>query len=184
MLLREDLDAFVAPELHRAAVDGKWVIVLTHHPSDTFDDGTAFNGHPVAGAVGGAEWVELLASSGVVVASVVGHGHTNRARRVGREPHALWELQTSALADYPSQLRVLELWDEDNGLLGLRSAVVDYVSDGNPMALEARRLSILDFVTGGSCCGPGAREDRNVILWSARPGSALASPVSLPGRAR
>ncbi|MDP9150159.1 MAG: metallophosphoesterase, partial [Myxococcota bacterium] len=174
LVLRQDLDGFVVPELHRAAADGKWVLVVTHHSSDTFDDGTGFNGHPVEGAVRGADWEDVLGSSGVVVASVVGHGHRNRVRRVGREPHAFWEVETSALSDYPSEFRVIDIWDEDNGLLALRSTLVDYVTEGNGAAAAARRLSVLDFTTGESCCGPGAREDRNVRLWSTRPGSGQA----------
>ncbi|MDP9000212.1 MAG: metallophosphoesterase [Myxococcota bacterium] len=174
IVLWTDVDAFVAPELRRAAAEGKWVIVFSHHASDTFDDGKGFNGHPLEGAVRGAEWDQLLSSSGVVVAAVVGHGHTNRVRRIGRDPHAFWEIETCALIDYPNDFRVLEIWDEDNGLLSLRSSLVDYITEGNAIADDGRRLSIVDFTSGQSCCGRGTREDRNVTLWSARP--SIGSP--------
>src|SRR5262249_7477106 len=41
---RVDVERFVVPELARAAREGKWLIVLTHHASDRLSDGASPGG--------------------------------------------------------------------------------------------------------------------------------------------
>ena len=53
---------------------------------------------------------------------MVGHAHAEpRAlcRAAGRS-RRIWEVMTAALADYPHQFRLVEIWDDDNGWLRLR----------------------------------------------------------------
>ena len=88
---------------------------------------------------------------------------------MGQAPGGFWEVQTDAIADYPHQLRVVEIWDEDNTWLSIRSVVVDYSTEGNRVAASGRELGILDYTIGWSCCGPGTPADRNVILWQKKP---------------
>jgi hypothetical protein len=86
-------------------------------------------------------------------------------RRIGASPHALWEIETSSLADSPGQLRVVEIWDEDNGFGTIRSTVLDYATDDDPLAAKAHALMLGDRGWGGE----GTPEDRNVVLWFKKP---------------
>lgn len=58
------------------------------------------------------------------------------------------ETETSALSDWPSQLRLFEVWDEDNGQLKLRAIPLDYADEADGFAAEARRRSAADFTAG------------------------------------
>jgi len=165
---QSDVDAFVAPELARAEADGKWLVLASHHASDRLTDGGDTPGEPQPDAVTQKAWEARLAASPRVVLDVVGHAHDHRVQRIGAAPAGFWEVQTDAIADYPHQLRVIEIWDEDDGWLSIRSVVVDYGADDG-VAATARELGILDYTVGWSCCGPGAPQDRNVILWQKKP---------------
>ena len=162
---RADLEAFVKPELARASAEHKWVVVIAHHATDRIGDGSSSGGTRQVDAVARAEW-EALVSAPPVIALLAGHSHTNRVERIGREPRAAWEIETAALADHPSAMRVVEVWDEGGGLATVRTALLDYATSGDPLASEARTLSVLDWTTHGSCCGPGERDARNVVLWT------------------
>ena len=159
---RSDVDAFVKPELARAIADRRWVVVAAHHAGDHVGDGTSVGGAPRADAVPATEW-EAIVSAPPVIAVLVGHGHAHRVRRIGREPNAVWELQTAALADHPSAFRIVEIWDEGDAI-SIRATSVDYATDGDPLAAEARALAVLDWTSGWWCCGPGDAADRNVVL--------------------
>jgi hypothetical protein len=165
LVRREDVDAFLIPELARAAADRKWVVFVAHHAADALGDGRATGSVPQPGAVSGAEWSSLLASSPNAIASLAGHAHQHRVRRIGTAPRALWEIETSGLVDAPGQLRVIEIWDEDNGFGTLRSTVLDYATEGDPLAAKGRALMLEDRGWGGA----GASEDRNVVLWFKKP---------------
>jgi hypothetical protein len=98
--------------------------------------------------------------------SIVGHSHQHKIRLLGPETgHAFWEVVSGSLADYRHQARVIEIWDQDNGWIMLRATNLDYRTDGDPLALEGRRIAIADYVSGWAMDGSGAPEDRNVELW-------------------
>jgi 3',5'-cyclic AMP phosphodiesterase CpdA len=165
---RADVDAFVVPELARAKREGKWLVVTSHHAADRITDGADVGGVQQADALTSAEWEKLLSSSPQVILDLVGHAHGHRIRRLGKPPTGLWEMQCAAIADWPHQFRLLEIWDEDNGFLSIRSVAVDYENDA--VTSRARELGILDYAVGwAGGSGPGTVADRNVVLWQKKP---------------
>lgn len=171
VLHRADVDAFVQPELARAITEKKYLVLASHHAIDRLTDGSGVGGTGTLqpDAILPDEWEKTLGSNPNVILDLVGHAHDHRVRRLGQQPGGFWEMQTDAIADYPHQLRVIEIWDEDNAWLTVRSVVVDYSTEGNGVAASGRELGILDYTIGWSCCGPGTAADRNVILWQRKP---------------
>jgi len=77
---------------------------------------------------------------------------------------------TSAIADYPHEFRVVEIFDQDDGYLMLRGTVTDYSIENDPVAAEGLRRGIIDYTTGyAPDIGPGLPGDRNVELWIKKP---------------
>ncbi|MBK7583526.1 MAG: metallophosphoesterase [Myxococcales bacterium] len=171
-LLRQgDIDTVIKPALDKAQADGKWVALASHHATSSLGDGTGLGGKAQADAVSEQAWLDLLGVYPNVVFSMVGHSHENRVKWITPTAgHAYWEVMTSALADFPQQIRVVEVWDQDNGWLMLRTTNVDFSVMGDPVALEGRQLAALDFVSGWTgASGPGTTDDRNVELWIEKP---------------
>ena len=171
VLHQSDVDNFVKPELARAKTDGKLVIIASHHPSGNFGDGTGEGGTKQDDAVSTADWQALLIANPQVIAHFAGHTHQHQINFVGTPGTAgYWEVQTSAIADFPHQFRVMEIWDEDNGMISIRSIAGDWSTDGDPVAKQAKILGMIDFdaawVTGPKA---GTVNDRNVALWEKKP---------------
>ena len=171
VLHRSDLEGFVKPALAQAKTDGKYVVIASHHPSGNFSDGSGLGGAVQADAVLGPEWQALLIANPNVIAHFAGHTHQQQINFIGTPGAAgYWEVQTSAIADYPHQFRVIEIWDEDNGMLSVRTIAGDWSTDGDPVAAQGKTLGMLDFdaawVTGPKA---GTLNDRNVALWSKKP---------------
>ncbi len=166
---KADVDAFVVPELARAKADGKYVILASHHATDRITDGGEVGGATQADALTAEAWEKLLAASPQVILDMVGHAHGHRIRRLGQLPGGFWEMQCAAIADFPHEFRLVEIWDEDNGWLSVRSVAVDFLETSKVVA-HARELAILDNEVGwGGGEGPGTISDRNVILWQRKP---------------
>ena len=171
-LLRQgDIDSVIKPALDKAKSEGKWVALASHHATSSLGDGTGLGGKQQPDAVTEQGWVDLLGTYPNVVFSMVGHSHSNRVKWIApTSGHAYWELMTSALADFPHQIRIVEIFDQDNGWLMLRTTNVDFSVMGDPVALEGRTLGTLDYVAGWSSSdGPGTAQDRNVEIWIEKP---------------
>jgi 3',5'-cyclic AMP phosphodiesterase CpdA len=171
-LLRQgDVDTVIKPALDKAVADGKIVILNSHHAVASLGDGTGLGGKQQADAVLGPAWLSFVSGYPNVRFSMVGHSHANKVRYLETTPGAgYWEVMTSALADFPHQLRILEIWDQDNGFLMMRATNVDFATYGDAVAKEGRALGILDFVSGwGDGEGSGTPEDRNVEIWIEKP---------------
>ncbi|MEO8799277.1 MAG: metallophosphoesterase [Polyangiaceae bacterium] len=171
VLRRADVDNFVKPELARAKTDGKLVIIASHHPSSSFGDGTGLGGTKQDDAVPTAEWRQLLLDNPQVIAHFAGHTHQHQINFIGTPGAAgYWEIQTSAIADYPHQFRMMDIWDEDDGMISIHSVAGDYATDDDPVAAQAKTLGMVDFnaawVTGPKS---GTLDDRNVALWTKKP---------------
>lgn len=170
VIRRGDVDTFVTPALDKAKADGKYVILASHHSVASLTDGTGLGGTLQTDALTQDEWRTLVGGYPNVLFSIVGHSHANRVRY--QEPtagHGWWEVMTSALADYPHQFRVIELWDDDNGWIRLRGVLADYATDDDPVAAEGRKLGVLDFTSGWCPNGMGTLQDRNVELVIPKP---------------
>jgi hypothetical protein len=167
---RADIDAFVVPELARAKRENKWVVIASHHAADKITDGNQVGGVLQPDALTEAEWEKLISSNPQIILDLVGHAHGFRIRRLGKPPTGLWEMQCAAIADYPHEMRLIEIWDEDNGFVSIRSVAVDYISKEHPVTSRALELGILDYAVGwGGGTGPGTIADRNVVLWQKKP---------------
>ncbi|HEX7600523.1 MAG TPA: hypothetical protein VF316_02915 [Polyangiaceae bacterium] len=170
VIRRGDVDTFVKPTLDKAQADGKYVVLASHHAVASLSDGTGLGGTKQADALTQDEWKTLVGGYPNVLFSIVGHSHQHRVTY--QEPtagHGWWEVMTSALADFPHQLRVLELWDDDNGWIRLRGVLADYATDDDPVAAEGRKLGILDYTSGWCPSGVGIAGDRNVELVIPKP---------------
>ena len=76
---------------------------------------------------------------------------------------------STALADFPHQMRLVEVWDLDNGFFGVRLVAFDFQTEGDPIAEEGRKLGIVDVTTGWELDSSGVIEDRNTELYVAAP---------------
>jgi hypothetical protein len=166
VILQSDIDAFIAPALDQAAAEDKLVIVTSHHGSASLTDGGGVGGSVQPGAVLPEAWRAFLGQYDNVLMHLAGHSHVHRVTL--REPpggHPYWEVLSSALADHPHQLRLVEIWDQDNGALSIRLVGLDYAVEGDPVAAEGRALGVLDLTSGWVGEASGTFTDRNVELW-------------------
>lgn len=161
-----EVDAFLRPALDAAVDDGKFVFVASHHASTSLGDGSGVGGAVQPDALTTDEFQALLGEYDNVIAHLCGHSHVHRVIAV--EPmggHAYWEVITSAIADHPHEMRVLELRNEDNGFISLTSVALDLAFDGDALGTEGRLRAITDLTSGWQLTGEGTPEDRNVRLW-------------------
>jgi metallophosphoesterase (TIGR03767 family) len=70
----------------------------------------------------------LLLRHPSVVALVAGHSHRNRITPYARAGGGIWEIVTSSHTDWPQQSRILDLLDNRDGTLTIRSSVVDHLA--------------------------------------------------------
>ncbi len=118
------------------------------------------------------------------IAWVAGHSHVNRITPYAAEDgkSGFWSIRTSALADWPKQNRLLELFDNRDGTLSLFGTLIDHAAPVDPpapgsdaagftpeqMASVARTIGFNDSQSGRACppklCGEGEIQDRNVEL--------------------
>ena len=171
ILHKADVDRYIAPKLDKARADNKLVILASHHAVDslTKDGGTFGTAQP--DALLAADWTKILAAYPNVIFSMVGHSHRHRIQKVQTDAtHGFFEVMTSAIADYPHEFRVVEIFDQDDGYLMLRGTVADYSTENDPVAAEGLRRGIIDFTSGWAPdIGPGQPGDRNVELWVKKP---------------
>ncbi len=118
-------------ELTNAELDGKLVLVFSHHPDLSFSELGTF-GFAVPGHVTAAELDGALASHPNVIAWIAGHTHRNRIRAfkvtnnnsgtngaITAPVHCsdnktclgFWEIETSSLIDTPQEARIIEVFD-------------------------------------------------------------------------
>jgi hypothetical protein len=170
VLTQRDIATFVKPVLDDAKARGRVVVIASHHAvSSLTSDGGQF-GVAEPDALTSDQWKAFLGGYGNVLFSMVGHAHRNQVRAIKTPNNTYWEVMTAALADWPHQFRVVEIWDDDNGTLRLESDVVNYVSDDDPVAELGRRLGLVDFQSGWQPNdGRGQVADRNVELIIPKP---------------
>jgi 3',5'-cyclic AMP phosphodiesterase CpdA len=171
-LLRQgDVDTLIVPLLDKASSDGKVVALASHHATSSLGDGSGLGGKQQPDALGETDWLSVLASYPNVLFSFVGHSHENRMRYLQTgSSTGFWEVMTSALADYPHQMRIVEIWQHEQGWYALKATNVDYSTEGDAVAAEGRRLGVLDWVAGWIPAeSTGTADDRNTMVWIQRP---------------
>ena len=165
---RADVDAYIKPALDDAKAKGKWVFLASHHAVSSLSTNGGTFGKEAPDALKSEEWEAFVGGYTNVVFSIVGHSHEHRVR--GYPGSGFWEVMTSAIADYPHEFRVLELYDQDNGWLMLRATCVDFALENDPVAALGRKKGTVDVVSGWTANdGPGTKADRNVELWIKKP---------------
>ncbi len=172
LVRQSEIDDFLIPELEAAQAEGKYVIVTSHHASSKLTDGGEFGGTAQADAVLPGPFREVLGGYPNVLMHLAGHTHVHRATVVDPMVTGLsryWEVETSALADYPNQLRVIEIWDLDNGFLSIRSTVLDYQTENDDVAEDGRKRAYCDYTSGWTNDASGTPEERNVELYVPKP---------------
>jgi 3',5'-cyclic AMP phosphodiesterase CpdA len=170
VIRQSEIDRVIKPALDAAVADGKWVILSSHHATTSLGDGTGLGGTRAPDALTTEEWEELVGSYPNVLFSLTGHSHRHRVKAIAPDGgHPFWEILTSAIADYPHQFRVIEIFDQDNGWIMLRATCVDFSVEGDPVADDGRKRGIVDFMSGWLPKEPATTTDRNVELWIEKP---------------
>ena len=166
-----EIDRVIKPLLDKAQVDGKWVILASHHSVTSLGDGTGLGGKQDPTALTPDAWSAFVGQYPNVLFSMVGHSHRHRVRAI--EPaggHAWWEVMTAAIADYPHQFRVVEIFDQDNGWIMMRATAVDFSIDGDRIAADGRKRGVVDIISGWLPReGDTNPNDRNVEIWIKKP---------------
>jgi hypothetical protein len=166
MVRQGTVDHWLRPELERAQSDGVLVFLASHHPTTDINTSQGELGAPVADALTAAQIEALIASYPNVVVWLVGHEHDNRVRAIhgadATHP-GYWEVETGAIADWPSESRVIELVDNGNGTLSLFGTLVDF-DTRSCMERRYRRLAMMDYLAAWDRDHTGTANDRNVEL--------------------
>ena len=116
------------------------IIVYAHHPSDSMHNEFA----PWSPGMEGEAFRELLVRFPNVILNANGHTHQNRiwARQPAQDsPLAgkvtgYWEVNTSAIADYPTQSRAIEIADNKDGTLSVFATVFDALVPADAATME------------------------------------------------
>jgi hypothetical protein len=165
-----DVDAFLRPALDQASTDGKLVIVTAHHGSGDIGDGGGLGGTVQDDALTVEQWEGLLGEYDNVMMYLAAHSHVHLAMPVtppGGSPY--WEMRTAALADFPHQMRLIEIHDQDNGFVTITAIAFDFSVEGDEIAADGRNRGIVDLTSAWTHSGAGEPEDRNVQLWVPKP---------------
>ncbi len=178
MVLQGTIDGWLLPELDRAVSDGVLVMIASHHAMHAID---IFEGQlgstPVTGALTGDEVEAIVSMRPEVIAWLVGHEHDNRVRAV-HGPDAThpgyWEIMTSAIADWPSQTRTIEIVDNGDGSLSIFATLIDYDTD-DCFERRYRALTQIEWVTGWSDERTHDAPNHNVELLRSVPASARST---------
>jgi hypothetical protein len=170
VIRQTEVDRVIRPLLETARADHKWVVLASHHAASNLTDGTGLGGEREPDALSSDRWSKFLGQYDNVVFSMVAHAHRHRVITV-RPPmgHAYWEIMTSAIADYPHQFRVVEIFDQDNGWLMLRGTAVDLSLSGDPVAADGKRAGVIDLTSGWLPEKSMQTSDKNVEVWIRKP---------------
>ncbi len=120
----------------RAQKDGKhrnrMIVVFAHHPV------TSMKNKETPNARNGRAFVKLLLRFPNVILNANGHTHQNRIwlRRSKKLPTRYWEVNTSAIADYPTQSRTIEIANNHDGTMSIYAVVFNADVRINPREID------------------------------------------------
>ncbi len=163
-------------QLDQADAQGKLVIVASHHPLRSMTNNAR-------------TLTQILNEYANVVMYVNGHTHVNRITPhpapAGQSPeYGFWEVETSAIVDWPQQTRLVEIVDNRDGTGDIYCTMLDYrIPPDMTMIKGGRFYALYDLHSGGNTNHPnGAPEDRNVKLKVAWPDDVAQNLEALPDR--
>ncbi|MFC8432518.1 TIGR03767 family metallophosphoesterase [Streptomyces sp. NPDC057253] len=156
--LRENKDSFV--------------VVFSHHTSDSMDNLRRDPAHPGERRYGGADVVALLASHSNVLAWVNGHIHRNVIKaHAAPDGRSFWEISTASHIDFPHLARIIELVDNKDGTLSVFTTLVESAAphrtdfaDLSQTGLAALYRELAYNAPGSSDKLGGGSVDRNTEL--------------------
>ncbi|SDT39152.1 TIGR03767 family metallophosphoesterase [Microlunatus soli] len=150
------------------------VIICSHHGLSTLTNATG------DGTWGGRlrladEVEELLHRHGSVIAWLSGHTHVNKVTPRPGPSGGFWEISTSSIAEWPVQVRELEVFATDEGI-AIRATMIDSAVAPEPtgdldlddLAGLHREVAANDPGSVGGLDAEGTPQDRNVVLYLRR----------------
>jgi len=106
--------------------DGKYVVLLSHHPAPTL-----FNDYAPTGSerrICEAELVSELLRHENVIVWLAGHNHEHSIERISHEQaRGFWHIQTASNIDWPQQGRLVEIFQDGDSLV-IATTVFDHQS--------------------------------------------------------
>jgi hypothetical protein len=134
-------------------------------------------GTSTSGATQGEPFVDLLDRYPHVIGYVAGHTHDNNIQPFTRSNGTVWwGIETSAVIDWPTQHRLIEVMDNEDGTLSIFGTVLDHASpaeapaagpaaafNADQLASVGRTLTYNDPQAGDGS-GEGAPADQNVEM--------------------
>ncbi|MDQ5894980.1 MAG: Metallophosphoesterase [Actinomycetota bacterium] len=195
---------WIENQLKLATRNNEIVVLFSHHAAGSMTASLADEAAPACAEVNpaqvpgcdgdprnsepihlGTDVNDLLLKYPVAVAWVAGHSHVNDVTPFTAEGggSGFWSIRTSALADWPKQNRLIEIFDNRDGNLSIFGTVIDHAAgvdapaDGtaaanmgqDDLASLSRVVGHNDNQTGAEACGSfkcgeGEAIDRNVEL--------------------
>lgn len=149
-----------------------YVVIASHHTSETMGNPLVATGGDVTPRVQGPAVVALLQQHRSVIAWINGHTHSNAVWARPGGLRGFWEINTASHIDFPQQARLLEILDNRDGTLSIFATVLDHAGPASyagrtdtPLALAglSRELSANDWQMRNSAHA-GRPSDRNVEL--------------------
>lgn len=117
-----------------------YVVVFSHHTSDSMDNTRPDPAHPGERRHNGQEVVTLLTGHSNVLAWVNGHIHRNvitaHSAPGGR---SFWEISTASHIDFPHLARVIELTDNKDGTISVFTTLVESAAPTAPTSPTSPR---------------------------------------------
>ena len=110
----------------------KLIVVFAHHPVTSMDN------TETEGARTGRQFVKLLGRFPNVILNANGHTHMNRiwGRRHPTIGTSYWEVNTSAIADFPTQSRTIEIANNHDGTLSIYAVVFNADVQVDPRLID------------------------------------------------
>jgi metallophosphoesterase (TIGR03767 family) len=141
-------------ELLRADTRGNLVLVFAHHSLPSMSQqaagvhyglaGSCLSPLPTTPPAADESLRCLLLRHPSVVALVAGHSHRNRITPYPRSGGGgIWEIVTSSHTDWPQQSRMIELVDNGDRTLTIRTHVVDHLGPPRPPKVKPSRSRLL-----------------------------------------
>ena len=114
------------------------IVAFAHHTIETQNNSVPPVGIPPGVIHNGTAVKNLLLRFPNVILLATGHSHQNKiwAHQDAAKKTGFWEVNTSAIADYPTQSRTIEVADNRDGTLSIFTVVFDASVAANPRTIS------------------------------------------------